>query len=51
MAYPDAWIYQFTKEGVSRVDYKETEHFQIMQSFFMSPERILRNLLDDAATP
>ncbi|CAN7755968.1 AAA family ATPase [Caballeronia sp. LjRoot34] len=47
MAYPDAWIYEFTTEGVTRVSYEETEHFQVMRSFLANPERMLRTLLGD----
>lgn len=45
MAYPDAWIYQFATDGITRVSYEETEHFQVMRSFLANPERMLRNLL------
>lgn len=45
MAYPDAWIYEFTTGGVARVSYEETEHFQVMRSFLANPERMLRTLL------
>jgi predicted ATPase len=47
MAYPDAWIYEFTTEGVARVSYEETEHFQDMRSFLANPARMLRTLLDN----
>lgn len=46
MAYPDAWIYQFTQEGLKRVAYEDTEHYQITKTFLASPERMLRSLLD-----
>ncbi|MEQ5841810.1 AAA family ATPase [Paraburkholderia acidicola] len=45
MAYPDATIYQFDANGMSKVAYEETEHYQVMRSFLMNPERMLRNLL------
>ena len=45
MAYPDAWIYQFSKDGITRIEYKDTEHYQITRSFVMNPERMLENLL------
>ncbi len=45
MAYPDAWIYQFATDGITRVSYEETEHFQVMRSFLANPERMLRTLL------
>lgn len=47
MAYPDATIYLFGKDGLSQVKYKETEHYQITQSFLNNPERMLNHLLKD----
>lgn len=44
MAYPDAWIYRFDSNGVQRVTYEETEHFQVMQAFMRDPQRMLRSL-------
>jgi predicted ATPase len=49
MAYPDAWIYQFTADGVKRVDYDDTEHVQVMRAFMANPGRMIRTLLDDEA--
>jgi predicted ATPase len=45
MAYPVASIYQFDANGMSQVAYEETDHYQVMRSFLMNPERMLRNLL------
>lgn len=45
MAYPDAWIFQFSREGIERVAYEDTEHFQVMRSFMADPQRMLRQLL------
>ena len=45
MAYPDAWIYRFDSDGVTRVTYEETEHFQVMQAFMRDPQRMLRSLM------
>lgn len=47
MAYPHAWIYQFTADGVARVDYDDTEHVQVMRAFMANPGRMIRTLLDD----
>lgn len=47
MAYPDAWIYEFTADGMARVAYEDTEHFQVMRSFLANPQRMLRTLLSD----
>jgi predicted ATPase len=46
MAYPDAWIYQCGQDGISRVAYEETEHFQVTRDFLANPERMLRVLLE-----
>lgn len=46
MAYPNAIIYMCGKEGVSRVDYKETEHFQVTRDFLANPERMLKILME-----
>lgn len=46
MAYPDAWIYQFTESGVVRVAYEETEHYQVTRSFMMNPQRMLKSLME-----
>lgn len=46
MAYPDARIYQCSKEGVSQVAYEDTEHFQVTRDFLSNPQRMLRILLE-----
>jgi predicted ATPase len=38
MAYPDAWIYACTSEGLKRIEYTETEHFRVTQAFMANPE-------------
>lgn len=48
MAYPDAWIYRFDSDGVQRVAYEDTEHFQVMQAFMRDPQRMLRTLIERA---
>jgi predicted ATPase len=47
MAYPDAWIYQFTANGIERVAYEDTEHFKVTRAFLANPERMLRTLLGE----
>jgi predicted ATPase len=47
MAYPDAIIYEFSKEGIQRVDYKETEHFRITRDFLANPQRMMRVLFEE----
>lgn len=45
MAYPDAWIYACTPSGMERVDYQDTEHYQVTKDFLNNPERLLNILL------
>ena len=45
MSYPDAWIYQFGPEGIQRVEYEDTEHFHITQSFMRDHKGMLKKLL------
>ena len=33
LGYPDAWIYQTTPNGLERVGYEDTEHFQVTRNF------------------
>lgn len=47
LAYPDAWIYELTAQGIARVAYEETEHYQVTHDFLMNPQRMLRVLLKD----
>lgn len=51
MAYPDACIYLCGKEGVSQVNYEETEHVQVTRAFLSNPERMLKTLLDRQNDP
>jgi predicted ATPase len=46
MAYPEADIYLCGKEGVSRISYEETEHFQVTRDFLADPGRMLRTLME-----
>ena len=46
MAYPDSWIYEFSREGIRRVAYEETEHYQVTRDFLSNPKRMLDVLLE-----
>jgi predicted ATPase len=46
MAYPDAWIYSCSAEGIVRIEYKDTEHYRVTHQFLSNPERMLRILLE-----
>ena len=50
MAYPDAWIYVFSEEGIGRVPYTETEHYLVTRGFLSSPKSSLAELLADEET-
>ncbi len=45
MAYPEAWIYSFSPQGIERVPYEATEHYRITRDFLSNPQRMLRELL------
>lgn len=47
MALPNAEILEFSQDGINRVSYKETEHYQVTKSFLDNPERMLHYLLQD----
>jgi predicted ATPase len=46
MAYPDAWIYQIGPKGLDRVEYKDTEHYQVTRDFLNRPDMMLNVLLE-----
>ena len=41
MAYPDAYIYSFSKDGIKRDVYEETEHYLVTRDFLSNPKRML----------
>jgi predicted ATPase len=43
LACPGAAIYRFDTIPLKRVEYEETEHFQVYKKFMLDPERYLRN--------
>lgn len=45
MAYPDAYIYEFSGQGIERVQYFETEHYRVTHDFLVNPKRMLDILL------
>jgi predicted ATPase len=47
LAYPDAVIYEMSETGMRRVDYKETEHYQVTRDFLNRPEKMLGLLFDE----
>lgn len=47
ITYPHSEIYEFTKQGVMKKPYQETENFQIMKQFIENPQRMLTYLFDE----
>lgn len=48
MAYPGAHIFQLDKGGLSPVEYRQTECYQLTRRFLENPEKMLRYLLSDS---
>lgn len=46
MAYPGAWIYEFSQSGIARVAYEDTEHYRITRDFLANPQRMMRILFE-----
>jgi predicted ATPase len=46
MAYPNAWLYQITADGIKRIEYRETEHYIVSKRFLNDPEGQVKKLLD-----
>ncbi|MBQ7034495.1 MAG: AAA family ATPase [Clostridia bacterium] len=47
MAFPNAEILEFSQDGIQKVAYQDTEHFQITKQFLNDPERMLHYLFAD----
>ncbi|MBM0108849.1 AAA family ATPase [Steroidobacter sp. S1-65] len=45
MAYPNAWLYQISTSGLSRIEYRETEHYIVAKRFLNDPAGQLEKLL------
>jgi predicted ATPase len=45
MAYPDAWLYQISSDGLMRIDFRQTEHYIVAKRFLNDPEAQLDRLL------
>ena len=51
MAYPNATIYSFSVDGIKKLDYYETEHYQATRDFLIDPKRMLNRLLEPSDKP
>jgi predicted ATPase len=49
MAYPDAAILHFTADGITPINYHDTEHYKVTRAFLTRTELLLRELLSDEA--
>ena len=47
LGYPEADILSFDGEGITKIDYEETEHYQITHYFLQNRERMLAELFKD----
>jgi len=47
MAYPDALIYEFSRDGLRSVEYHDTEHYRVTRAFLNRPEQMLRHLFEE----
>jgi predicted ATPase len=47
MAYPQAFLYLLTDAGITKVDYRDTEHYQITRNFLNHVDASLEELLRD----
>lgn len=41
MTFPGAQILEFSQNGIKRVNYKDTEHYQVTKQFLGNPEKML----------
>jgi predicted ATPase len=46
MAYPDALILQFGRDGIHPIAYEDTEHFRITRDFLLHRDKVLAILMD-----
>ena len=45
MAYPNATIYDFSRELIAKLEYQQTEQYRVMHDFLANPKRMLSLLL------
>jgi len=44
MAYPDSEIFEIKDDYLEKVEYEDTEHFQITKYFMNNPQKMMRDL-------
>ena len=47
LGYPNAWIYQTSRHGLERIEYEDTDHYQVTRNFLTRREMMLEVLLKD----
>ncbi|WP_029087363.1 AAA family ATPase [Brevundimonas aveniformis] len=47
LGYPNAWIYQVSDRGLDRIEYEDTDHFEVTRNFLNRREAMLKILLED----
>jgi predicted ATPase len=47
LGYPNAWIYQASRHGLDRIEYEDTDHYQVTRNFLTRRETMLKALLSD----
>ncbi len=45
MAFPGAKIFSLSTDGITEVDYEDTEHYIVTKTFLQNPARMLRQIL------
>jgi len=51
MAYPNSTIYNLSANGIEKIDYYQTEHYQVTHDFLVNPQRMLDRLLESSPAP
>lgn len=46
MAYPNSEIIELSKDGIQKVDYKDTEHYKVTKQFLDNPDRMIKYLVE-----
>ena len=47
LAYPDAWIYEFGPNGISRIGYDDSHSVRMMREFMERKDQIVSAVLND----
>lgn len=47
MSYPNAEIFELNEEGIRKINYKDSEHYQITRDFIEKPEIMFKHLFNE----